>query len=134
MKIEVGFPPNFEELQQAFSIDESSEICVTWGDTIYNPYNIPLREDVILHETVHSRQQRGNPEVYFRKYIDSPEFRIHVESEAYAIQLAYIREQQGEKRALGYLVAFAQYLSGPVYGNAITQPKAFELIRSLSRA
>jgi hypothetical protein len=132
MKIVIGYPPNWEKIKAAFPAEES-EVVMAYGDTIYNPRGFPIRDDLHVHESVHERQHGDDPEKWWDRYIADPQFRIGQEAEAYGAQVKYIRSMQGEKRAVVALSSFAKFLSGPAYGNAITQAKAFEMIRKVSR-
>jgi len=132
MKIVYGYPPNWEKIKAAFPAD-NAEVVMAYGDTIYSPFALPVRDDLHHHEEVHQRQQGDDPEKWWDRYIADPQFRIGQEAEAYGQQVKYIRSLQGEKRALVALNSFATFLSGPVYGNAITHAKAFEMIRKVSR-
>lgn len=133
-KIINDYPPNWDKVKQIFPV-EDAEVVMAYGGNIYNPFNLQLRDDVIFHETIHLKQQkraqeRGmNMDEWWDRYATNIEARIEFEAQAYGQQVAYIRRRQGEERALKALKSFSNFLSGPVYGNAITQEKAFEKIR-----
>jgi hypothetical protein len=130
------YPPNWEKIKSAFPV-ENAEICIAYGDTIYNPYKLPLRDDVIHHEEVHMRQQNGKPDEWFERYMADPLWRVEQEAYAYGQQLKYIRDRRppgvGERKIAVALDSFARFLSGPVYGNVISKSKAQEMIRKASR-
>lgn len=115
MKIVHDYPPNFEELRTHFAIEPGAPVAFCYGDTIYNPNGVELREDLIFHESVHSRQQGRDPDGWYRKYMDDPTFRIGQEIEAYGQQLRFIKRTIGAKQCLQALDSFVTFLASPVY-------------------
>lgn len=93
-----------------------------------------MREDMIVHEQVHCVQQGEGEKVdeFVERYIADPKFRVDMEVEAYGKQLKYIRMVYGNKRALNALRVFADSLTGPVYGAAITHAEALLQISNAS--
>lgn len=131
-KILEEYPPNWEFIKQKFPGIEGAPIVVTYGDTIYNPHKAHLPDHLIAHEEVHMRQQAAHPggiEAYMHKFADDIHFRLEVEIEAYITQLRFIRAQN-PGLALRYLPVFAQHLSSPIYGNAISAVDAMDRLRS----
>lgn len=130
------FPPNWEKIKSAFPV-ENAEVAIAYGNTIYNPFKLPLRDDVIHHEEVHLRQQKGNSDAWFEKYMADPTWRVEQEAYAYGQQLKYIKQHrqkgQDERALVTALHSFAKFLSGPVYGNVISQAQALKLISKFSR-
>lgn len=134
------FPPNWEKIKATFPLD-SAEVIMTYDGVIYNPFKLGLRDDLLFHELVHSEQQKSwlinhkgkTIDDWWETYASNKEYRVDTETWAYGKQVKYIRQTQGEQRAVQAMKSFAQYLSGPVYGNAITELVAFEKIRKISR-
>lgn len=129
MNIVKEFPPNIDKISLLFKVDKDVVFC--YGDKICNPYDIKLKDHVVLHESVHSEQQKamGGPETWWDKYLENKEFRIAQEAEAYGAQLKFIRAHYGVEAAMQSLHSFANYLSSDVYGNAINYEGAREQIR-----
>lgn len=88
MKIVNAFPPNYRLLLDFFGEDKEAVYC--YGDTIYNPYNRELTEDIVVHESVHCRQQDNKIEEWYNKYILDENFRFSQEVEAYGEQLKFL--------------------------------------------
>lgn len=60
MKIVVAKPPIYDLVASMFTIDDSKTIYA-YGDTIYNPADCVIPEELIAHESIHSRQQGKDP-------------------------------------------------------------------------
>ena len=90
------FPPNYGELIEYFDANvlEEKKAIFCYGKSIYSPFNRKVTPDVEIHEEVHSKQQEacGNPEMWYYKYINDPEFRLEQEVEAYGTQYAFIKK------------------------------------------
>lgn len=95
-------------------------VIVCWGDTIYaSPSLKPLPQHLIIHETVHCRQQRYSKvwgTLVLIWYNLSPKFRLKCELEAYRAEVRY-----GEKAE-----NLASHLASDVYGNIISYEDALE--------
>ena len=104
-----------------------------WGDKIYNPDGIIVRDYLIAHEVVHEDQQRatGSPEAWWVRYLDDPWFRVQEEVEAYGAQYRFMCKRAKDRNMqTRILTDLARSLSGPLYGNAITHQKAMEWIKA----
>ncbi len=129
MKILEEKPPNFEDIKEVFPVIQRGRIIFTYGDTIYNPDIVDLREDLIVHEKVHIRQQGSDPAGWWKKYLTDKNFRFSQELEAYRAQCQYLclqtnsREKQHRMR---YGIAAA--LSSEIYGKMITTAEAYKLL------
>lgn len=125
MKLRFERPPNYDRLEAAFGpIGEG--IVFAYGDEVYVPSGRPLPRHLVIHESVHLRQQKdvGGPDAWWDRYIDDPGFRLAQEVEAYRIQYRAMTRQ--ERRSLG--PALARDLSGPMYGNLCGPVEACRLI------
>lgn len=91
MKNEIAYPPNFLNIQTI--LNPTKGMVYAYGDTIYNPDNIPLYEDLIKHEEVHREQQKkfGSVELWWYEYLTNPEFRLEQELEAYGVQANFLK-------------------------------------------
>lgn len=127
MKIVKEFPPNFEKIKKAFNVEKNVAFC--YGNKIYNPYEAKISDHVIIHESVHSEQQKDDPEGWWNKYIENPTFRITQEIEAYGAQLKFIRVRYGLDKAMQALHAFANAISSDVYGKVLDYSAGREAIR-----
>lgn len=150
MKIVHAFPPNFALIKAALP-NANEHVTYCYGDTIYRPDGQELPPDIEFHESIHSEQQGGEPDMWYAKYLTDPHFRLQQEIEAYGKQFAYAKQHiemmadqaAGEGRRLlagknnlirHALERMATALSGPEYGNLIEYAKAEATIRRYGRA
>lgn len=123
MKITIGKPPIWDNACVAFQINPSS-VLFTYGDTIYNPGDAQITDDLMIHEQVHAKQQKHNDEdaaLWWGKYLRDPEFRISQEVEAYAEQYKFLcRKIQNKQQRFELVKRMAEIMSGPLYGNCIS--------------
>lgn len=106
------------------------DICYTYGDICYTPTN--LSKDLEVHEEVHSRQQGDNPDAWWFKYGNDPEFRYAQELEAYRAQYAYLRKVN-KRKAFKIATYLARDLSSPMYGGICSYQKALlEITRDIA--
>lgn len=127
-KIKNEKPPIYENACAAFRINPKT-VIFTYGDTIYNPNNLPLPDDIIAHEQVHIEQQKGNDAdaaKWWTKFLQDPQFRLEQELEAYAKQYNFICKHKTQNRQIRFnvLKRYAEILSGGLYGNCVGFHKA----------
>lgn len=133
VKIKNEKPPIYENACAAFRINPKTTIF-TYGDTIYNPNNLNLSDDIIAHERVHIEQQKANDkdaQIWWTKFLQDPEFRLSQELEAYAKQYNFIcqRKTQNKQIRFNVLKRYAEILSGGLYGNCVSFYRAMQIIR-----
>lgn len=119
MKIKNEKPPIWASVRTLLDFDEKTTIF-TYGDTIYNPANLNITPDLIVHESVHEIQQKGilGPPRWWKKYLHNQQFRFEQELEAYRAQYAYYRGVVKDRnRLVTHLRQLAVALTGPMYGN-----------------
>lgn len=131
-KIKIEKPPVWDNACAAFQINPAKTVF-TYGDTIYNPGNIDIPDDLIVHEMVHINQQNGNDDdaaLWWGKYLRDPRFRLLQETEAYAKQYAFIckttKDREKRNRVLHNI---ATILSGPLYGHCVGATEAMLLVK-----
>jgi hypothetical protein len=128
MKIVKGLPPNYDEIIKVFpAVSDMSGIIYAWHDTIYNPDGGKVGDDLIAHETVHARQQAGDPSGWWRLYLENPLFRLQQEIEAHQAEYDYHRGSNRHVRRK-MLRSIAKRLSSPMYGDMVTYERARDLI------
>ena len=107
-----------------------------YGDTIYNPGGILIREDIIAHEEQHGRQQEaheGGKDGWWRQYLAEPRFRLEQEAEAYGVQYKwYCKRIADRNKRAQFLHMIATQLSSPLYQLAVSQLQARTMIEVLS--
>jgi hypothetical protein len=131
MKIVQGFPPNIEKIKAKFNLTGKSPIFC-WGEIIYYPGGTELPEHLIVHESVHSEQQKeaGGPEIWWAQYLDDPGFRLSQEGTAYRAQYQFIKAHDSRQVRRQMLKFFATDLSSPMYGNLVSHDEAIKLIEN----
>ncbi len=129
MKILKTYPPNFEELNKKFELNEFT--VFTYGDKLYNPNNVAISEDLIAHEETHVKQQGKDPKKWWRKYIDDKNFRLSQETEAYSNQYKAFKEMKKDRNERARFLHFISCeLSSSLYGNIIDYQEAKERIEN----
>lgn len=131
MKVVYGRPPIYDEIVRVIGRPPVGAVY-TWGDTIYAPVGAQLDPDLREHEAVHERQQAamGGPEAWWQRYLESPQFRLEQEIEAYRKQYAFARfVGLGREMRRKLLAKLAKDLSGSMYGHLVRFRDAIELIR-----
>ena len=118
-------PPNFEEIDKTFKLTEQGypidRLVFTYGEAIYAPGGRQLPRDIIVHESVHVRQQKKiGVKRWWSKYLNDVDFRFSQELEAYAHQAKYWKGIVNEKKYMQEVDRLAIDLSGPTYGNVMS--------------
>ena len=136
IEIKEARPPQWiwDDLHRLFEIDDTMTIY-TYGTSIYDPRGThkKISNSVIIHEMKHMEQQEqiGGPDLWWKKYIEDPEFRKQQEIEAYRAQYAHFcttdRDRNNRARYLNILAGFA---ASPMYKINLTQSEALQLIKS----
>lgn len=135
MQIKRELPPNYEEIVK--TLTPSDRAVFTWGDTVFAPQLAPgseLPPDLMVHEEVHEKQQGNDPEDWWRKYLDDPDFRLEQELQAYGVQYAWVNaldvKRDGKDK---FLDMIAGDLSSPMYGLHLTHAEAVSKIRNKAK-
>jgi len=85
---------------------------------------------MIVHEEVHRKQQAGNPEGWWAKYLIDPAFRFEQELEAHQAEyLAFCSIETDRNRKRVFLKGIARRLSAPMYGRVASFEKSKRLIK-----
>lgn len=134
MKISTEKPPIYDEADKVFNfVKEGFEPVFTYGDTLYNPFNITIPQDLMVHEQTHAKQHEYNTAVahiWWIKYLEDPEFRLEQEVAAYASQYRFICATHKDRNIRNkYLRGMATLLSGPLYKCDVTFHRAMECIK-----
>lgn len=129
MKIVRAYPPMYDDLVRA--VGRPGRIAVfTYGDTLYVPSGDDVVADVLWHEEVHSAQQHGAPDEWWRRYLADREFRLSQELEAYQGQYRRASEVLGRTERRQLLRTLSQDLASPIYGRLMTVAGARRAIAS----
>ena len=127
MKIVHKYPPNIEDIKSVFPI--SRGIIFTYGDTIYNPDNFIIPDDLITHEETHMKQQGKDPDRWWKRYFVDQKFRLEQELEAYRNQYRYAINNYDKRSRKELLKRISKDLSRPLYGSLVTKKEAKKLIK-----
>ncbi len=129
VKIRTEFPPNMARILSTFpSLPET--VVFAYGDSIYNPHNMPLTEPLRIHELTHLAQQGNDPDGWWDNYIASSSFRLRQEVEAYSNEYnCYRTNQKDRNRSARYLHDCARRLSAGMYGSIISHSEAMKSIK-----
>jgi hypothetical protein len=129
-------PPNYDALIAAFPAIPTLKPIFCYGDTIFNPFDRHVTEDLIVHENIHSYQQAApsllGPDNWYQRYISDPAFRLEQEVEAYRAQYAFFTQTIRDRNLLfRNLQILATSLSSPLYGSLLPVSEARELIKNI---
>lgn len=127
MKIVKSNPPNYDKIAKKFDLTES--VVFTYGDKLYVPNGEEIPLHLMVHEEVHEEQQGDDPEAWWDRYLEDPDFRLQQEVEAYRKQYKVVRKITTKKQATDFLNRVAKDLSGKIYGNVVDYKTARQLIR-----
>ena len=133
MKILIENPPNIDDIDKVLHVKDKPGVLFTYGDSIYNPFNVDLPPWIISHEEVHcERQMVHGPEYWWDKYLKDIGFRYEEELLAhqreYQVYCAMARSRN--ERRLG-LKVMAKRLSSDLYGSVISFKDAKEEIKNV---
>lgn len=153
-----ALPPVWDSVCLAFGVIPKTAVF-TYGNKIFNPSGNFMPDHIIAHETVHMDQQarlvphdaekcakmkdpidlctcgavEQGAALWWGKFLRDAAFRLDQESEAYAVQFAFVCEVQRDRNTRArFLIDLARVLSGPIYGHVITTSEAQALIRRRS--
>lgn len=133
MKISLSKPPVYDECLREFPTIEDDRPVFSYGDTLYNPFNIAVPDHLTAHEERHAEQQGHDDSVaaiWWKRYLADPVFRTEQEVEAYGAQYRFICGRVKDKNArYRSLHIMAQKLSGPMYGGCVSYTDAMRRIR-----
>ena len=131
MQVVNNWPPNIAKIKTFAEIFPG--VVFTYGNIIYNPFNVEIQSDLMVHEQVHMNQQGEFPEEWWNRYCRDIDFRLRQEVEAYGEQYLFIKKHVGTKRMKSVLFKMADALSSALYGKIIDFQKAEQLIRTYRR-
>jgi len=129
MKIVKEYPPFYKKILKS-GMHPDDNVIFTFGHTIYNPHDVYIPGDFLIHEAMHSTQQGDNPKKWWKNYLKDPAFRIDQEAEAYAEQYIFLcKITKGREERFRMMSDFARVLASSVYGSLIGIELARKLIK-----
>lgn len=131
-------PPCYDEANAFFELEKLKLGTIfTYGDTLYNPDNLEIAQDLIVHESVHAEQQGHDDTVaklWWQRYLADPDFRLDQEAEAYAAQYDYLCTLHKDKNArYRILLRLTKMLAGPMYKLEMSTADVMTKIREKSK-
>lgn len=126
-KIVLGFPPNIEKIRETFEL--SGNEIFAWDGTIYSP-NKDLPQWLINHEKVHFKQQDGDPEGWWERYLTDDQFRLDQEIPAHQEEYrTFCRVTKDRNEHTKKKIELARRLSSKMYGNMMTMTEAMRIFK-----
>lgn len=131
IKISAEKPPVYERIKELFNVDWDDGLIVTYGDTIHVKGGIGLTKDLMAHEVTHVGQQTLYPdgvEAWWERYFTDKGFRLEMEKEAYAMQIAIIRDEVKNRHKQLVRIATIVHSLYTAYGDMMTKEEANEWV------
>ena len=132
MQISWARPPNYDAIVARFPLVAGQKgVFFCYGNTIHNPDMVKIPDPILVHEQVHSVRQGGDPEKWWRSYLEDDRFRLNEELPAHIAEYWWWKERTKDRNKLApHLAVIAGRLSSPLYGNMISLSQAMQAIRS----
>lgn len=126
-EIIMGFPPNIEQIRETFEL--SGNEIFAWDNIIYAPSK-SLPAWLVQHEIVHFRQQNGDPESWWERYLTDTQFRIDQEIPAHKEEYrVFCLFEKDKNKHIKKKIELARRLSSKMYGNMMTMSQAMEVLQ-----
>lgn len=124
------YPPNYQQILQAFPIKDKKGVLFCHSPFCYNPDNVDISSALMAHEDTHCAQQMNDPKNWWDIYIDDVNERLSWEMEAHIVEVgeAFSAIKDRNQRN-SYLISAARRLSSPMYGALISFPEALERLK-----
>lgn len=123
VEVITDWPPNIEQAREKFPI--TPDVIFTYAPAIYVPSGNALSKALMAHELVHIRQQGADPEGWWARYLEDPEFRLEMELPAHKMEFrTFCRVYRDRNKQAHARNQIARRLSGPLYGGLISYTKA----------
>lgn len=130
MQIRQQLPPNFDLIRIAVNPPADAIFC--FGEDLYNPSGQEIPEDVLYHESIHTKQQGKNPGQWWNEWINNKDFRYEQELEAYTHQYHFIKKHYPARAAKEALTDLARNLK-TIYGLNINLQETESKIRNKAK-
>jgi hypothetical protein len=133
VEVVTGRVPVYEDIVRVLGHPPAGALF-TWGNTIYHdppPAGMrhSLSPDILCHEKVHSLQQKAmGAGPWWKLYLESAEFRLEQEVEAYRAQYAFACQHYPQNARRSMLRRIAGDLASPMYGGLCKREAARDLI------
>lgn len=133
MKIVNDYPPNITEIRQV--LNPPPNAIFAYDHVIYNPSDEKIWPDLEEHEKVHFTQQDklGSADLWWKRYLLDPDFRLDQELEAYNVQYLYIKSKMPNNKAVKALLTEMASQIATIYGIKLGLAEAESKIRNYGR-
>ena len=121
MKIIRDHPPNYEEIKAKF--DPPAGVIFCWGSLIFNPDDVRIPPEILIHEGVHSKRQGDAPGKWWDRYIANDYFRLWEEVPAHQAEFRFLNARGRNTDHV------AERLASPLYGSMVSVAEAAQMIR-----
>jgi len=133
-RIIVDYPPIFDEIDAVFHIG-TKPVIFSYGASIYNPQGVSIPPQLIAHEAVHGERQQWDVKGWWRRYIDSPQFRLEEEIPAHVAEYQWlVRDGRSRNERRMALKRTAKRMASPLYGRLVSPSQARRIISAADRA
>ena len=128
-EIIIDYPPIYDEILSVFP-KANRNVIFAWGNKIYNPCNVSIPSQLIVHERVHGRRQGNDVDGWWRRYLDEKEFRLAEEVAAHIIEMEYLLGPNPNRQMRRQIFrSTAKRLSNPLYRYGISRERAQVLLK-----
>lgn len=131
--IKLTTPPNFLEILDHLPSAQNGRTIFAYAPYIYNPYQMPIAEELIAHEMKHIERQGECPEIWWEHYLNVPMFRLIEEMHAHMAEARNVLERLGSNRLRRRIISnvTGERLSSGIYGynDLITRKQAIKFFK-----
>lgn len=121
-------PPLWDLIDETFDV-AGKGVIFAWGDTIFNPWHVPIGPELLAHEAVHGARQGDDIEGWWRRYCADPAFRLAEEIPAHVAEYRKHIDLAPNRAARRSALSFvASRLADPLYGGLISVGRAKQVI------
>lgn len=130
LEIKKELPPNIGDIIATFKV-KPEKVVFCYSPYLYNPSGAYIPDNLLVHEEIHEKQQNGNPEDWWKKYLIDIQFRIDQELEAYREQYKFYCKQYKDRNTRArFLHILALDFSSEMYGSCISYQEAVQRIKN----
>ena len=126
-RIVVAKPPVYDRCVAMFgeAVIVGKPVIWSWGATIYNPTDIDIPRELLVHEAVHGeRQEAIDVHRWWDQYLSDRLFRYEEERLAHRAEWRAIVKRGAGRDLSGQFNAIAGRLAGPLYGSVVEVDEA----------
>lgn len=129
--IVLDHPPIYDELAAVFRIWDRRDVVFSWGDRIYNPYDVYIPPAILAHEAIHGHRQGSREQDirdWWARYMDGHQFRLAEELHAHRAEYVYLMRNAPRNERRRALKLVSGKLASPLYGRMLRPSDARRMI------